>query len=79
MKDLHSSTRLDFRGVARIATAIGALTIRRLAIRRVLVGSAEFKSLEIQDLTVTRLRAAEVTVTDSLKPPRSNVDHKISS
>ena len=45
---------------------------------RVLVESAEFKSLEIQDLTVTRLRAAEVTVSDSLKVPESNVDRKTS-
>ncbi len=36
-------------------------------------------SLEIQDLTVTRLRAAEVTVNDSLQLPGSSVDHKISS
>jgi hypothetical protein len=59
-------------------TAIGAPSIRRLAIRRVLIESAEFKSLEIQDLSVTRLRAAEITVSDSVKLPRSNVDRKIS-
>jgi len=49
-----------------------------LAIRRVSIGSAEFKSLAIQELTVTRLRAAEVTVSDSLKLSGSNVDRKIS-
>ena len=48
-------------------------TIWRLAIRRVLVDTAEFKSFNIQDLTVTRLRAAGVNVSDSLKLPRSNV------
>jgi len=43
-----------------------------------LIESAKFKSLEIQDLTVTRLHAAEVTVSESLKLPGSNVDRKIS-
>ena len=52
--------------------------LSRLAIRRVLIESAEFKSLEIQPLTVTRLRAAEITASDSLKPPRSNADRDIS-
>jgi hypothetical protein len=89
MKKLHSSESLGFRGVAIIATgigavavgafAIGALAISRLAIRRVLVESAKFKFLEIEDLTVTRLHAAAVTVSDSLKLPESNADHKISS
>lgn len=62
----------------RIDLTSGALPIRRLAIRRVLIESAEFKSLEIQPLTVTRFRAAEITTSDSLKPPRSNVDRDIS-
>jgi hypothetical protein len=57
--------------------ASGALTIRRLAIRRVLIESAEFKSLEIQHLTVTRFHAAENTASDWLKPPRSKVDRDI--
>jgi hypothetical protein len=73
------SKRQDLRGLAIIATAIGAvaigafaigaLSIRRLVIRRVVIECGEFKSLAIQDLTVTRLRAAEVTVSDSLKLP----------
>jgi hypothetical protein len=46
-----------------------------LAIGNVLVGSAEFKSLRIQELTVTRLRAAEVTVTDPLELPGSGAGH----
>jgi hypothetical protein len=50
-----------------------------LAIRRVSIESAKFKSLEIQDLTVARLHAAEVTVSDSLTLPESNVDHRIAS
>jgi hypothetical protein len=49
-----------------------------LAIRHVLVERAEFTSLEMQDLTVTRLRAAEVTVSDSLTLP-GYVDRTISS
>jgi hypothetical protein len=89
MKDLHSSKNLGFSGVAMIATAIGAvavgafaigaLAIRRLAIGRVVIDSAEFKSPKIQDLTVTRLRAAEVNVSDSLNLPGGDVDHKIPS
>ena len=72
-RDLLRSSRFP-----RIDLTSGALTIRRLAIRRVLIESAEFKSLEIQPLTVTRFRAAEITTSDSLKPPRSNVDRDIS-
>jgi hypothetical protein len=82
MKDLNRSKRQDLRGLAVIATAIGAvaigafaigaLSIRRLAIRRVFIECGEFKTLAIQDLTVTRLRAAEVTVSDSLKLPETN-------
>ena len=89
MKDLAGSKSLGFGGVAMIATAIGAvavgafaigaLAIGRLAIRRVLVDTAEFKSLKVHDLTVTRLHAAEVTVSDSLTLPGSNVNRAISS
>jgi hypothetical protein len=64
--------------VAVGAFAIGALTIRRLAIRGVVGTSAKFKSLEIQDLAVKRLHAAEVIVTDSLKVPGSNANPRIS-
>jgi hypothetical protein len=46
------------------------LAIGRLAIRRILIEGAEIKSLEMQELTVKRLHAAEVTVSDSLKLPR---------
>jgi hypothetical protein len=49
-----------------------------LAIRRVVVGSVEFKSLKIQDLTVKRLRASEVIVSDSLELPESDVERKVS-
>jgi hypothetical protein len=89
MKDPRNSQTQGFRGAAIIATAIGAVAvgafaigafaIGRLAIRRVLIESAEFKSLKIQDLTVARLRAAEVTVSDSLQLPPSDVDHDIAS
>ena len=81
MRDGRSSRQLGFHAMAMIATAIGAvavgafaigaLTVRRLTIRRVLIESAEFKSLKIQDLTVARLRAAEVTVSDSLRLPEA--------
>lgn len=79
MEKIRASKSVGFGGMARIATAIGALAIRQLAIGRISVGRAEFESLAIQDLTVTRLRVAEVTVTDSLKLPGSNVDRKILS
>jgi len=59
---------LSLRGVAIIATAIG-----RLAIRRVFIERAKLKSLEINDLTVTRIHAAEVIVSDTLTLPE-NVD-----
>jgi hypothetical protein len=85
MKEPRSSKPLGFRGVATIATAIGAvavgafaigaLAIGRLAIRRLSVESAKFNSLEIKDLTVMRIHAAEVTVSDSLKLPE-NADGK---
>ena len=51
------------------AFAIGALTIRLLAVRRVVIDHAKFKSLEIEDLTVNRLHAGEVSVSDSLNLP----------
>jgi hypothetical protein len=84
-KENPDSKDLGFRGVAIVATAIGAmavgavavgafaigaLSIRRLAIRRVAIDIGELKSLHIQDLTVERLHAAEVTVSESLKVPR---------
>jgi hypothetical protein len=82
MKDQRSFAPLSFPAVATIATAmgavavgafaIGALAVGRLAIRRLEVEKAYLKSVEIEDLTVTRLHAAEVTVSDSLKLPRSN-------
>lgn len=41
--------------------------------RHIAVESAKFKSLKIQYLTVTRLRVAEVTVSNSIKlPERTN-------
>ena len=85
MKELQSSRHLSFGGVVMIATAIGsvavgafaigALAIRRLAIGRLVVGGVKFKSLEMQDLTVMRIHAAEVTVSTSLKLPE-NADGK---
>jgi hypothetical protein len=50
-----------------------------LAIRRIVIDSAKLKSLEIQDLTVKRLRVGDVTVSDSLKLPGSNVGPQILS
>ena len=37
--------------------------------RRIAVESAKFKSLKIQYLTVTRMRVAEVTASNSIKLP----------
>ena len=65
--------------VAVGAFAIGALAIGRLAIRRLAVANAKLKSLEIEDLTVKRRHAAEVTVSDSLKLPGYNADRATSA
>jgi len=84
MNDPTRSTRLGLRGLAIIATAVGAvavgasaiavLAIGRLAIRRIIVEKARFKSLEIQDLTVTRLRANEVIVSEALHVPEKDLN-----
>jgi hypothetical protein len=86
--ELASSKRLTVRAVAMMATAvgavavgafaIGALAIGRLAIRRIVIDSAQLKGLKIEDLTVTRLRAAEVNITDSLETPPTQSQHKTS-
>jgi hypothetical protein len=88
MGNLHRSKRLGLGAMAMIATAagagavgafaIGALAIRWLAIQRVVIDAAEFKSPAIQDLPVTRLRAAEVIVSDSLNLPGSNAERSFS-
>ena len=49
-----------FGAVAVGAFAVGALSIGRLAVRRIVVDGAKFKSLQIEDLTVTRLHAKEI-------------------
>ena len=79
-KENSDSKALGFGGMAILASAIGAVavgavaigvfSIRRLAIRRVAIDIGELKSLHIQDLTVGRLHATEVTVSESLKVPR---------
>jgi hypothetical protein len=89
MKESHSSESLSFRGVAMIATAIGAVAvgafaigafaIGRLVIRRLSVENPKFKSFEIEDLTVTRLRADEVSVSHSLHLPGGDTNRSISS
>jgi hypothetical protein len=55
--------------VAVGAGAIGALTIWRLAIRRMAVDRASFRALDIHELTVTRIRAGDITVSRSLELP----------
>jgi hypothetical protein len=49
-----------------------------LAIGHIAIEKAKSKFLEIQDLSVTRLRVAGVTVSDSIKLPDSN-NRKIAS
>jgi hypothetical protein len=83
MKELTGSKHPGFRSAALIATAIGAvsvgafaigaLAIGRLAIRRIVVGNAKFKSVEIEELTVHRLR-----VSDSLQLPSGSAGRQIS-
>ncbi len=79
MKDRKS---LGLRGAAMFGTAIGAvaagafaigaLAVGRFAIRRLLIESAEFKKLHVEDLVVTRIRASEVIVSDSLELPKGS-------
>jgi hypothetical protein len=79
MKELRSGSSITLPKIALIATAIGAvavgafaigaLAIGRLAIRLLAIENGRFKSLEIDDLIVKRLHAAEVNVTESLKFP----------
>jgi hypothetical protein len=52
------------------ACAIGALAIGRLAIGQLVVKRGGFKSLHVEELTVTRLRASEITVTNALELPQ---------
>ncbi len=62
-------------GIGAIAVgafAIGALAIGRSAIRRVQIENAKLKSLGIGDLTVSRFRAREVIVSDSLELPQKS-------
>jgi hypothetical protein len=89
MKDQHNSRKQRISGVALIATAcgavavgafaIGALAVGRLAIGCLTIDSAKLKSLEIGDLTVKRLRAAEIAVSDSLELPESGACPRIPS
>jgi len=63
------SESLGLRGAAIIAVAIGAvavgafaigaMAIGRLVIGRLVVGNAKFKSIDVEDLTVTKLRLRE--------------------
>jgi len=62
--------------VAVGAFAIGASAIGRLAVHRVVVENAKFKSIEINDLIVKRIRAAEVTVSESLEVHGSPYERK---
>lgn len=48
------------------AVAIGALAIGRLVIGRLNVSKSHFRSLEIDDLYVHRVRVGELIVTDEL-------------
>jgi uncharacterized membrane protein len=49
---------------AAAVVAIAGLAIGALAIRKLLVGRAVFKSVHIVDLTVDRLRVSELIVED---------------
>jgi hypothetical protein len=50
--------------------AIGVLVVRRVAIRHLKIDRTELRSVEIEDLTVARIRAKEVVVTGSLQLPK---------
>ena len=64
--------------VAVGAFAIGALAVGRLAIRRMTIESARFRSLEIEDVTVARLHAREVVITNSLALPGNDIHQQLS-
>jgi hypothetical protein len=49
------------------------------AVRRILVGDAKFKSLKIQELTVTRLHAAEIFVSESVQLPAGDAGRRLPS
>jgi hypothetical protein len=77
MEDTRSSASVGFRTAVIAASAVGALAvgafaigvlaIRRLVVRSIVVDGAEFKSVRIHDLTVTRLQVDDLTVRNSLK------------
>jgi hypothetical protein len=87
MNHERNSESLGFRGVAIIASAIGAvavgafaigaLAVGRMAIRQLVIENAKFKTIESQDLSVKRLRAAEVTVSASLRLPSDDDNREI--
>jgi len=49
-----------------------------LAIGRVQLGNAKIRSLEIDNLVVKRIQAAEVTVSGSLNLPASDIERRLS-
>ena len=67
MKDQPNSRDLGLRGVATIAGAMGAVVIGAFAIGALMIRRLAIQGLE--ELTVTRLRAADVAVSDTLKLP----------
>jgi len=61
------------------AFAVGASTIRLLAIGRVGAGGPQVVTLEVQDLAVTRLRVGDVVVTGALELPEMDEAPKVTS
>jgi hypothetical protein len=59
--------------------AVGASTIRWLAIGQLAAGNAKFVTLEVQDVAVTRLRVGDVVLTGSLELPETDESPKIAS
>lgn len=63
---------IAFGAIAVGAIAVGALAIGRLFIRRLGADYVRFKTLEIEELKVTRIQASEIVVHSSLELPGSD-------
>jgi hypothetical protein len=56
--------------VALGAVAIGAMAIGRLLVGRLVIKKARFGALEVDELTVRKLRVVEASGADPLMPPK---------
>jgi hypothetical protein len=71
-KGVSTTSRLALAvGAAALgAVAVGAMAIGRLLVGRLVVKKARFGALEVDELTVRKLRVVEASGADPLMPPR---------